>query len=117
MSIRSVLETLYEDTCDIYGYEDIVEDGVNKGQQETLLYEAQPCRVSFSTIKNAEQYDTAAETEQTVKLFISPDVQVKEGCRIVIERDGEVLNYRHSGKAAVYPTHREIMLVLEERWA
>ena len=44
-------------------------------------------------------------------------MQVKEGCRIVIERDGEVLNYRHSGKAAVYPTHREIMLVLEERWA
>lgn len=117
MSIKNAIETLYTDFCDIYGYVDNIEDGISHGQEQTLLYEHQPCRVSFSGLTAADQTDTVAVTDQTVKLFISPEISVREGSRIVVERDGEVLKYRHSGKSAVYPSHREIVLVPEEVYA
>lgn len=76
-----------------------------------------PCRLSFETLKAVQQTDTAAGTAQAVKLFLSPDVTVRAGSKIIVTQDGVTREYTCSGIPAVYPTHQEILLELSERWA
>ncbi|MFL8797998.1 hypothetical protein Q3228_19010, partial [Clostridioides difficile] len=51
-----------------------------------------------------------AKLEQTIKLFISPDVEIKSGSKLIIN-DKE---YVRSGESAIYPNHQEIILELLE---
>lgn len=46
------------------------------------------------------------------KLFISPDVAIKAGSKIIVTQHGRTTEYSNSGVPAVYPTHQEIMLTL-----
>lgn len=54
---------------------------------------------------------------QSVKLFISPDIVIKAGSKIIVTQHGRTTEYSNSGVPAVYPTHQEIMLTLFEGWA
>jgi len=54
---------------------------------------------------------------QSVKLFISPGVVIKEGSKITVSREGMEFVYASSGVPALYPTHQEIMLELFKGWA
>ncbi|HBG8562141.1 TPA: hypothetical protein KRH50_003618, partial [Clostridioides difficile] len=49
-----------------------------------------------------------AKLEQTIKLFISPDIEIKAGSKLIIN-DKE---YVRSGESAIYPNHQEIILEL-----
>ncbi|TQX27951.1 hypothetical protein D1N55_18600, partial [Clostridioides difficile] len=51
-----------------------------------------------------------AKLEQTIKLFISPDIEIKAGSKLIIN-DKE---YVRSGESAIYPNHQEIVLELLE---
>ena len=51
-----------------------------------------------------------------MKLFISPDVLIKAGSKIIVTQHGRTTEYSNSGVPAVYPTHQEIMLTLFEGW-
>lgn len=114
MSIRGAIESLYTDTCDIYVSENYVKDNGATGQRERLLAGGIPCRVSYSSSPANNQTETVATMQQAVKLFISPEVDVPEGCRIRITRQSVVTEYRASGPPALYPTHKEINLEFTE---
>lgn len=110
LSAKSHIESLYEDTCTIYKAS-AVKAGGRTSTTWTAAYEGIPCRLSFSSIAPGTASDTADEVNQTVKLFVSPSVDVPDGSRIVVKRStGHVSNWSRSGKPAVYPTHQEIML-------
>ncbi|HBF5228480.1 TPA: hypothetical protein KSJ92_004019, partial [Clostridioides difficile] len=49
-----------------------------------------------------------AKLEQTIKLFISPDIEIKAGSKLIIN-DKE---YVRSGESAIYSNHQEIILEL-----
>ena len=115
MSVRAALETLYTDVCTVYGYENQT-SGAKTRSVEVAVYENQPCRISFSTVKQSEQTETVASPEQVIKLFLSPDLDIAEGSRIVVSRNGKTTAYKHSGTAAFYPTHQEIVLELERKY-
>ncbi|HBG7860105.1 TPA: hypothetical protein KRF17_003499, partial [Clostridioides difficile] len=51
-----------------------------------------------------------AKLEQTIKLFISPDIEIKAGSKLIIN-DKE---YVRSGESVIYPNHQEIILELLE---
>lgn len=85
--------------------------------KEVVVLENQPCKLSFETIAATVQTDTAASLTQGTKLFLSPDVEIKAGSKIIVEQDGVKNAYSASGVPAVYPTHQEIILTLFERWA
>lgn len=85
--------------------------------EPVVVLENQPCKLSFETLKAAGEPAPAAAITQAVKLFVSPDVQIKPGSKITVTQDGATADYTYSGVPAVYPTHQEIMLELFERWA
>lgn len=77
----------------------------------------QPCRLSFETLKTAQQTESAAAVTQVIKLFLSPEIRVKPGSKVTVTQDGVTVDYKCSGVPAVYPTHQEIILELFDRWA
>ena len=84
--------------------------------QEVTVLEDQPCKLSFETLTSSTG-DPVATVSQSVKLFISPDVVIKAGSKIIVTQHGRTTEYSNSGVPTVYPTHQEIMLTLFEGWA
>jgi hypothetical protein len=86
-------------------------------QREEVVLEDQPCRLSFETLKSAQQTESAAGITQSIKLFLAPEITVKPGSKVTVTQDGVTADYKCSGVPAVYPSHQEIILELFERWA
>jgi hypothetical protein len=109
---QTALQKLWMDTCTVY--ESAPEtDPITKltDFREQPILAAQPCRLSFKTIA-ASAGDEVAAMSQAVKLFLAPDIVIKPGSRILVQREGRAYEYRQSGKSAVYSGHQEIMLTL-----
>lgn len=85
-------------------------------REETVL-ENQPCRLSFETLKSAQQTESAAGITQVIRLFLAPEITVKPGSKVTVTQNGVTADYKCSGVPAVYPTHQEIILELFEGWA
>lgn len=111
---RKALERLWKDRCTIYKQEK-VKDPVTKLTDfvEKPLLQDQPCKLSFETL-NSTSGDPVATIVQTVKLFLSPDVEIPAGCKIVVTRFNNLerqFTYSQSGEAGVFTNHQEIQLV------
>jgi len=96
-----------------------VRDEVTKltEQKDVVVFENQPCKLSFETSKSAQQTESAAGITQIIKLFLAPETTVKPGSKVTVTQDGMTADYKCSGVPAVYPTHQEIILELFKRWA
>lgn len=110
---RKAIELLYTGVCNVYEYQQTV-DPINKRttQSEVLKIADQPCRVSFSTVKNAEEIENIANKQQEIKLFIAPELTIKAGSKIHVTQNGVSTWYESSGEPAVHSNHQEIVLVL-----
>lgn len=86
-------------------------------QKDVVVFENQPCKLSFETSKSAQQTESAAGITQIIKLFLAPETTVKPGSKVTVTQDGMTADYKCSGVPAVYPTHQEIILELFKRWA
>lgn len=114
MTVREIIERTYTDTCVIRTYQNSVSSYVNT--LTPALSEPVPCRLSHQTIQPAAyQYDTG-EQKQTVKLFVSPDINFPPGSEVIVTHDGITAEYELAGFPAVYKTHQEILLTLKDRW-
>lgn len=115
---RKAIEQLYEHTCTVVEYAK-VKDTITKitSNKEIIVLENQPCKLSFSTVKSSEQTESVNQVAQVIKLFIAPEVTVKEGSKIIITYNGRVSEYKDSGVPSVFPTHQEIVLELFKGWA
>ncbi|HCQ5969093.1 hypothetical protein NMF83_18150 [Clostridioides difficile] len=105
---RKAIELLYRDKCTIVEYQPI-KDPVTKrtNNKEVIVLENQPCKLSYKNIASATD-GKVAKLEQTIKLFISPDIKIKAGSKLIIN-DKE---YVRSGESAIYPNHQELILEL-----
>ncbi|EGT3800267.1 hypothetical protein REL12_005760 [Clostridioides difficile] len=105
---RKAIEMLYRDKCTIVEYQPI-KDPITKrtNNKEVVVLENQPCKLSYKNITSATD-GKVAKLEQTIKLFISPDIEIKAGSKLIIN-DKE---YVRSGESAIYPNHQEIILEL-----
>lgn len=107
---RAAIEREYCGVCDIRSVTKAVNsDGITECTEQ-LVIENQPCRLSFERIQSAESTETAANICQSAKLFIAPEIAVPNGSLVTVRQNGITGVYKHSGMAAVYPTHQEIML-------
>lgn len=61
--------------------------------------------------------ESVAKTSQIIKLFMSPEIEIKPGAKITVTQAGVTETYECSGTPAVYETHQEIILKLAERYA
>ncbi|MGO0986714.1 hypothetical protein ACTPEW_12330 [Clostridioides difficile] len=105
---RKAIEMLYRDKCTIVEYQP-VKDHVTKrtNNKEVVALENQPCKLSYKNITSATD-GKVAKLEQTIKLFISPDIEIKAGSKLIINNKECV----RSGESAIYPNHQEVVLEL-----
>lgn len=115
---RKAVEATYDGTCRIYGMQS-VKDPVTKvtRQDEALVQDGIACHLSYSSAAPAAGSDTVTAVAQTIKLFMTPELTVPPGCRIEVTQQGRSESYAQSGKAAVYPSHQEILLELWKGYA
>ena len=115
---RKAIELLYSGTCTITENQKFQKPNKSMGFREEVVFENQPCRLSFSTTNQTNQTETgAAAVTQTIKLFIAPEIQVKPGSKLTITQNGITTVYQSSGEPAFYSTHQEIVLELFKGWA
>lgn len=114
---RKALERLWRDRCTVYVQKERTDPDTNLTDfQETPLFENQPCKLSFEKLTSTDENHTAA-VSQAVKLFLSPDVVIPAGCKIVVKRFNETERefiYSQSGETGVFTNHQEITLTLWE---
>lgn len=113
---RKAIESLYEGKCTITEHQKIKKENKSTGFKDVVVLENEPCRLSYATITNTNQTETAASVVQTIKVFLAPEIQVKPGSKLTIIQNGVTAEYTNSGKPAYYSTHQEIMLELFKGW-
>ena len=113
---KKAMEDIYfTEKCDVIEMQSVRDERtkITKASEIKVL-ENQPCKVSYGSLNTVGQTSTGATNRQTVKLFISPDITIKPGSKVVVGRNA----YKASGVPAVYAdTHQEIMLDMFDRWA
>lgn len=118
MNKRKAIESLYNGVCTITVYREIKnEKNKTTKHEEVDVIVNHPCRLSYMTVKVADENDVAAKVTQVIKLFISPDIVIKPGSKITVTQNGVTADYQSSGEPARYPDHQEIVLELFKGWA
>lgn len=110
---RKALERLWKDRCTVYHRVKVTDPKTKLTDfDEKQLLQDQPCKLSFETL-NSTDGDHVATVAQSVKLFISPDVEIPAGCKIVVTRFNDLertFTYSRSGEPGIFTNHQEIML-------
>ena len=115
---RKIIEARYEDECDIIEYQDVYNNITKQTQKEEItVYEKQKCQLSFKTISNNSEVDSGTNKTQIVELFISPDIKIKPGSKIIVNHKGNKTVYKNSGETAPYNTQQTIILELFDKWS
>lgn len=117
---RKALERLWKDRCTVYHRVKVTDPKTKLTDfDEKPLLQDQPCKLSFETL-NSTDGDHVATVAQSVKLFISPDVEIPAGCKIVVTRFNDLertFTYSRSGEPGIFTNHQEIMLEPFKRYA
>ena len=110
---RKALERLWKDRCTVYHRVKVTDPKTKLTDfDEKPLLQDQPYKLSFETL-NSTDGDHVATVAQSVKLFISPDVEIPAGCKIVVTRFNDLertFTYSRSGEPGIFTNHQEIML-------
>lgn len=109
------IESLYDCVCDIYLKRHFLDDeGLLTKEEKYLALEGIKCRISYRNgtrkLLTAKQTEAEAEVSQSVKLFLSNEFDIPPGSTVKVFKDGEEFDFRHSGRAAKYSSHQEIIL-------
>lgn len=108
---RKAVESRYFGVCNVYEKKNIRNEVTKITElKEVLVLEKQPCRISFSSIQTTTEKQNAYASEQVIKLFLAPEVDIKPGSKIVVTQDNVTGEYERSGIPAIYPSHQEVLL-------
>ncbi|BDR66977.1 phage protein [Clostridium tetani] len=109
---RKAVESIYDCTCNINGGKEKVKDLVTKETKivPKIKYKDIPCRVSKQSLSKNNQTDTVNQIVYELKLFIAPEINIKQGDEIeVTNRFGDKESYK-AGEGFPYNTHQEVIL-------
>lgn len=115
VKVRKALEKGYDGTFTVTEHKKITKPNHTTGFSDVVVLENQPCRLSFSSSPSVKDGDVP-EIGQTVKLFYAPEITVNEGSKVTVTQNGVTTEYKRSGTVAHYPTHKEIVLELFDKW-
>ena len=118
MIARKAIESTYTGICTVSEYQSVKDEktGITR-QRDVVVAERLPCRLSFESKTAAMPSETVSAVAQVVRLFIAPEITVKNGSKVTVTQNGITTEYAASGVPAVYITHQEIMLELFRGWA
>ena len=115
---RVQIEKMYESTCSVWQFSRVYDKATHSTKMKKVaLFENVPCHVSYGISGAAKQTDTIAVIGQNITLYLPPEYAVPAGCEIIIEGQGRTTKYESSGEPAVYQSHQEISLILDDKEA
>ena len=115
--MAKAVSRLWTGKCDVINYTDTKdENGITKHDRRVIA-EAVPCRLSYENDSLGTQTRTTDNISQTIKLFISNDIEIKPGSEITVTQNGITRSYVSSGIPSVYTAHQEVNLVDKEEFA
>ena len=116
--MREAIESMYEGVCSVTEMQSVKNPttGIIK-QTPIVVLTDQPCRLSHRSAETTTVANGVAVQNRTIKLFVSPDVEIKPGSKITITQNGLTADYKRSGLPAVYESHQEINLIIFDSYA
>ena len=117
--IREDVEKYYDGICEITEF--INQTGIINNTIPVLVYKNVPCHLSylnkrsFRLLAEAKRTDIGSELSQIIKLYLSPDIDVKIGSEIKVIQNGKEDIFDLSTKPDIYKSHQEIKLSLKDR--
>lgn len=113
---RRRIEKMYEDRATIYRYEKIKDPETKETKTiPVIIHEDQPCRISQKVLAQNNQSDAQNDIVYETKLFIAPELELKQGDLFEVTRNGVTRKYT-GGEPFLYPSHQEISIQRKE-WA
>lgn len=112
---RKAIESLYDCKCNISGGKKKVKDPITKETKLVVIpkYKDIPCRISKQSLSKNTQTDTVNQVVYELKLFICPELTIKQGDVIgITNRVGDKEKYI-AGEGFKYNTHQEVILSKE----
>lgn len=114
---KKAINILWVDRCEICVLKNEKDSRTGKTRQKWVsVFSDLPCRLSFKSVVVPNETDSAARTAQETKLFISKDVLVPPGSKIIVTHEGVKREYAQSGVSAAYSFHQEIPIEICEEW-
>lgn len=112
---REILARFWESKATIYTKAQY-KDYFTKTTQmvETELCIDEPCRVSYSSKASATPSETTSGVDQEIILFISSELDIPAGSKVVVTQLGKTTEYYASGFPRVYSAHQQITLRLKD---
>lgn len=115
---RVQIEKMYERTCSVWQFSQVYDKATHSTKMKKVaLFENIPCHVSYGISGAAKKTDTISVIGQNITLYLPPEYAVPAGCEIIIEGQGRTTKYESSGEPAVYQSHQEISLTLDDKEA
>ena len=116
--MREAVESMYDGRCTVTEMQSVKNPptGVIK-QTPVVVLTGQPCRLSHKSAETTTVATGVAVQNRTIKLFISPDIEIKPGSKITVTQNGLTADYKRSGLPAVYESHQEINLIIFDSYA
>lgn len=113
--VRSAIESLYSGRCSITQHQKVF-NNVTKitSFKDVVVCESEPCRLSYQTPSTTRQGDDVAMVEQSITLFVRPELIIEAGSKITVTQNGRTVKYVASGQPRVYSNHQEIRLELRD---
>lgn len=114
---KKFVESLYIDTCDVYEFQHVTDEltGITS-QQEVLVHENVPCKLSFNRFPQTGD-GVGGSLSFLAKIFMSPDLEIKEGSKIVVVKNGKTYILANSGVPRMGINHQEINVGTWDKWA
>lgn len=86
-AVRKAIESQYDSIFDVFEYKKIKNTKTKiTNFKEVKVIVGKPCKLSFEDIYVNSQTATESKTQIKVKLFISPEIEIKPGSKIVVRK-------------------------------
>lgn len=116
INARPNIERMYRGTLTVHEWS-VVTDPVTHVSYETEVVTVvdQPCMLSNTSTAPTTSAEGVPSVTKITKIFVAPDISIKEGSKLVVTQDGVTNTYERSGVPSVYPTHQEVSVNLIEK--
>lgn len=113
--VENPLSLLWIGRCNIFQYQEVTDpETFQTSHKLVAVVTDEPCRLSHSRESTIDINKAAPYVDQTIMLFIRPDLVIKEGSVIEVTQHGVTTKYKRASKPAIYTNHQEVVLDLYE---
>ena len=114
----AAMRSLWDGLCTVSVMSAVTDEQTGRAEsKEAVVFTNRRCRVSHKTVQSVSAVDSAAQTAQSIILYIDRDASIPPGSKITVAQNGAIVRYGQSGVPAVYSSHQEIPLELWRGWA